>query len=175
MSALLTACIQHAVTNVVLNAHSILKLFCSTFCQITIKKGCIPAFLASMQPMFYRSTREGGNVRHKQPALTNQEFQAILHSIDTNAGIDSMSFTLRKFIAFSFMLCLRGRAEHHELRMQDFHLQIQPDGSKVLIFQSQISQKNWQGGRNDKMEPVCHNDLKPDAQCMQADFLPLAR
>ena len=52
-----------------------------------------------------------------------------------------MSFILRKFIALSFMLCLHVCAEHHELRMQEFQLQIQPDGSKVLISSARLRRR----------------------------------
>lgn len=64
-------------------------------------------------------------------------------------GNDCLSFTLRKFFAFTYVLATRGETEQKALQISDFMLK-DLNGEEVLVFDPSMSFKNYQGGLNQR-------------------------
>jgi hypothetical protein len=56
---------------------------------------------------------------------------------------------MRLFIAIALELHARGQTEHHQMRVTDFDLKVDPRLGEYLVFNMGSSLKNYQGRLND--------------------------
>lgn len=106
-----------------------------------------------IQPDTCRVTREG-LARTKQ-AMRFEDSEIKLIAERSFCGDDCRSFTMRKFFAFSWVLCTRGESEQHDLLLTDFTLQQLPGGREVLRYDPSTAFKNYQGGIKERKNMVC--------------------